>query len=83
MDETKERMLCQCPRGHKLRGSVDLIGEMVRCPRCRQEFVFGYAIRESISDTAVVQILGERPAPTSSDQSRELHAGGACRAQSA
>ena len=71
MDEKTERMLCRCPHGHKLRGSVDLIGESVRCPRCNEKFVFGYQIRESISDTAVVRILGDAPSSSGSESDSE------------
>ena len=61
MDGKNERMLCQCPRGHRLRGDVALIGKTIRCPRCQEVFVFGYAIREVLSDTAVLKILAETP----------------------
>jgi hypothetical protein len=74
MDDKSERMLCRCPHGHKLRGSVELIGESVRCPRCNEKFVFGYQIRESISDTAVVRILGDAPPssrPNSDSESQD------------
>ncbi len=64
MDEKDKRMLCQCPNGHRLRGDVALIGAMIRCPKCDATFVFGYAIREKLSDTAVVRILEEGPGPT-------------------
>lgn len=76
MNEKTERMLCKCPHGHKLRGGVDLIGKSVRCPRCNEKFVFGYQIRESISDTAVMRILGAPSQSTdqSSDQCRKCGA---------
>ena len=60
--DRKETMSCKCPRGHKLRGGIDLIGKTVRCPRCSEKFVFGYYVRENVSDTAVVRILGDGPA---------------------
>lgn len=60
---SQDKMTCKCSLGHKLRGSVDLIGKTVRCPRCNDKFVFGYEVRESVSDTAVMRILGEGPAP--------------------
>lgn len=56
-----ERITCKCPRGHKLRGATDLIGKTVRCPRCSEKFVFGYYVRENVTDTAVVRILGDGP----------------------
>lgn len=61
MNESK--MTCKCNRGHKVRGSVSLVGETVRCPRCSDQFIFGYEERESVSDTAVMRILGDGPAP--------------------
>ncbi len=59
----EERMTCKCPRGHKLRGGISLVGKTVRCPRCSDKFVFGYQIRESVTDTAVVRMLGDAPQP--------------------
>jgi hypothetical protein len=59
----RDKMTCQCPSGHKLRGSVDLIGKTVRCPRCNEKFVFGYQVREKVTDTAVVRLLGDGPTP--------------------
>lgn len=59
MNEQNERMLCRCPQGHKLRAGVALIGKMVRCPKCGETFVFGYAIRETVSDATVLRILGD------------------------
>ncbi|QDV40290.1 hypothetical protein Enr13x_00960 [Stieleria neptunia] len=61
MDGKKERMLCQCPNGHRLRGDAALIGKTIRCPRCRETFVFGYAIWETLSDAAILKILAEAP----------------------
>ncbi|MCO8124296.1 hypothetical protein NHH03_21325 [Stieleria sp. TO1_6] len=61
--KNEEQMTCKCPRGHKLRGPVGLIGKSVRCPRCSEKFVFGYYVREDVTDTAVVRILGDAPAP--------------------
>ena len=64
MNEKKEeRLTCKCPRGHKLRGGSDLVGRSVRCPRCSEKFVFGYHVREDVTDTAVVRILGDAPSP--------------------
>ena len=66
MNESKtpeQKITCACPRGHKLRGGPEMIGRQVRCPRCRDVFSFGYAIRESVSDTAVLRLLGDAPAP--------------------
>ncbi|MCC9603245.1 hypothetical protein LOC67_22070 [Stieleria sp. JC731] len=57
-----ERVTCKCPRGHKVRGGSELIGKTVRCPRCKEKFVFGYQIREAVTDTAVVRMLGDAPA---------------------
>ena len=62
-EQNAERITCKCPRGHKLRGEADLIGKTVRCPRCSEKFVFGYQIREDVTDTAVVRILGDAPTP--------------------
>ncbi|PAY15471.1 hypothetical protein CKO51_31675 [Rhodopirellula sp. SM50] len=64
MDGKNERILCRCPHGHRLRGDVALIGSMIRCPKCQATFIFGYAIRETLSDNAVVKILEEGPGPT-------------------
>lgn len=61
-NQENDRIMCKCPRGHKLRGGVDLIGKSVRCPRCSEKFVFGYEVRESVTDTAVCRILGDAPA---------------------
>ena len=61
MEENAEKMTCQCPKGHKLRGSVDLIGKSIRCPRCNEKFVFGYTVRQNVTDTAVMRILGDAP----------------------
>ncbi|OYP35180.1 hypothetical protein [Rhodopirellula sp. MGV] len=62
MNETNtERVTCKCPGGHKVRGGSDLIGKTVRCPRCKEKFVFGYQIRETVTDTAVVRMLGDFP----------------------
>jgi hypothetical protein len=62
-DESDKRITCNCPRGHKLRGAPEMIGQTVRCPRCSEKFVFGYQIRQQVTDTAVVRILGDAPAP--------------------
>ena len=75
MDEKTERILCKCPHGHRLRGGVDLIGKSVRCPRCNEKFVFGYQIHESISDTAVMRILGDAPASTDPESHVEPQSG--------
>ena len=56
-----EQLTCKCPRGHKVRGKPSLIGKNVRCPCCGEKFVFGYFIRERVSDTAVVRLLGDAP----------------------
>ncbi|KAA5545241.1 hypothetical protein FYK55_06140 [Roseiconus nitratireducens] len=62
MNENRdEQMTCQCPNGHKLRGNVELIGKTIRCPRCSETFVFGYQVRPSVTDTAVMRILGDGP----------------------
>lgn len=61
-DQNSEQITCKCPRGHKLRGATQLIGKSVRCPRCSEKFVFGYHVRETVSDTAVVRMLGDAPA---------------------
>ncbi len=62
-NETAEQMTCRCPRGHKLRGKAEMVGKTVRCPRCSEKFVFGYFVRDSVTDTAVVRLLGDAPAP--------------------
>jgi hypothetical protein len=46
-----------------LRGKAELIGKTIRCPRCSETFVFGYQIREEVTDTAVVRMLGDAPPP--------------------
>ncbi|MEO1619034.1 MAG: hypothetical protein AAFV88_24495 [Planctomycetota bacterium] len=61
-NQPTEQITCKCPRGHKLKGKPNLIGKSVRCPRCREKFVFGYQIREQVTDTAVVRLLGDAPA---------------------
>ncbi|MDM4016714.1 hypothetical protein [Roseiconus lacunae] len=62
MNETNsERVTCKCPGGHKVRGGSELIGKIVRCPRCKEKFVFGYQVRETVTDTAVVRLLGDGP----------------------
>jgi len=62
MNEIKrETVTCKCPRGHKLRGNAGLIGKTVCCPRCSEKFIFGYQVRQYVSDTAVVRILGDAP----------------------
>ena len=63
MEDHEESMTCECPNGHRLRGSVKLIGKSIRCPRCNEKFVFGYYIRQTVSDTAVMRILGDPPSP--------------------
>lgn len=70
MNEQNERMLCACPKGHKLRAGVALIGRMVRCPKCRETFVFGYAIRETVSDATVLGILGDAKVRSQREPSR-------------
>ncbi|MCA9136103.1 MAG: hypothetical protein KDB00_05075 [Planctomycetales bacterium] len=67
MNEQNERMLCQCPQGHRLRASVDLIGKTVRCPKCCDTFVFGYAIRETVTDETVLKILGDAKFPRTAE----------------
>ncbi len=64
----RESVTCKCPRGHKLRGNAGLIGKTVRCPRCSEKFVFGYQVRQHVTDTAVVRILGDAPAPPPTPQ---------------
>lgn len=61
--DSTDKVVCKCPRGHKLKGSAELIGQSVRCPRCQEKFVFGYQIRQDVTDTAVVRLLGDAPAP--------------------
>lgn len=70
MNDTK--ITCKCSRGHKVRGSATLIGKTVRCPRCSDQFVFGYEVRESVSDTAVMRILGDGPAPPPEPKAQAL-----------
>ncbi|WP_182867295.1 hypothetical protein [Stieleria mannarensis] len=69
--QENERITCRCPRGHKLRGGTNLIGETVRCPRCSEKFVFGYQVRKDVTDTAVVRILGDGPATPTPPAKRE------------
>ena len=65
---------CTCPAGHKVRGPVALIGEMVDCPHCEIRFVFGAKSPDqvSVTDTGVMRILGDLPAPETS--SAPMHA---------
>ncbi|MEM6469971.1 MAG: hypothetical protein AAF802_10490 [Planctomycetota bacterium] len=56
-----EQLTCKCQCGQKVRGKPSLIGKTVRCPRCHEKFVFGYFIREKVTDTAVVRLLGDAP----------------------
>ncbi len=58
---TDEKMTCDCPNGHKLRGPVQLIGKQIVCPGCKAEFIFGETYKQHVSDTAVVRILGSAP----------------------
>ncbi len=38
---TAEKMITtECPRGHRVRGTEEFLGQRVRCPRCREEFEF-------------------------------------------
>ncbi|NND98709.1 MAG: hypothetical protein HKN47_15420 [Pirellulaceae bacterium] len=68
LDNSKPQKLeCTCPSGHKLRGDVELIGELVECPACDVRFVFGIQANDgmNVSDTAVMRILGDVPASKS------------------
>lgn len=61
--QNEERMTCECPQGHRLRGPVSLIGKQIHCPKCQSEFIFGETYRLHVSDTTVMRILGEGPKP--------------------
>ena len=61
--QNNDRLTCECPSGHRLRGPVSLIGQQIKCPKCRCEFIFGETYKNHVSDTAVVRILGEAPEP--------------------
>ena len=61
--QNNERMNCECPQGHKLRGPISLIGKQIRCPKCKDVFIFGETYKNSVSDTTVMRILGSGPLP--------------------
>ena len=63
-----EKMTVACPSGHRIRGDRSLSGSRIRCPRCAAEFLFAEvpesAGETTVSDTAVMRILGDIPAPS-------------------
>ena len=68
MSENASKMTCSCPNGHRVRGDVKLQGSRVRCPKCRESFVFPSAIQQAhnagshhdgFSDTSIMRILGD------------------------
>jgi hypothetical protein len=66
--QANTKITVTCPGGHRLRGGTLLVGKPVCCPKCHAEFVFGArealaAENRTVSDTAVIRILGEMPAP--------------------
>lgn len=68
MNENTSKMTCSCPNGHRVRGDVKLQGARVRCPKCREAFVFPSALKptsasassnDGFSDTSIMRILGD------------------------
>ncbi|TWU34375.1 hypothetical protein Poly41_45220 [Novipirellula artificiosorum] len=53
-----EKIEVQCPSGHHVRGGIELLGKRVRCPRCRETFLFERPQSAAITDSGVMQILG-------------------------
>jgi hypothetical protein len=69
-----ESLVVMCPNGHKLTGSVDMVGKNVRCPQCGAKFQLKLPARKSLTETAVMRILGDadklpaRPEPQEKTQ---------------
>ncbi|TWT81966.1 hypothetical protein CA13_34210 [Planctomycetes bacterium CA13] len=56
-----ESVTASCPSGHHVRGGKELLGRMVRCPKCATEFLFEVPTKPPISDSGVMAILGDVP----------------------
>ncbi|TWT98450.1 hypothetical protein [Stieleria varia] len=69
---TDEKLTCDCPNGHKLRGPAQLIGKQIACPKCKSKFIFGETYKQQVSDTAVVRILGTPPPSHTAPSETEL-----------
>ena len=52
-----------CPSGHRLRGKSEMVGRKVKCPKCASVFVVSLPHRSELTDTGVMEILGEADAP--------------------
>ncbi|QDT12599.1 hypothetical protein [Planctomycetes bacterium K23_9] len=81
--DPENKITCACPSGHKVRGEASLCGEKVICPRCKRVFVFGHRDDQPsrVSDTGVMRILGDMPAPlppAGADDSPETKPCGRC-----
>ncbi len=66
-----ESVVVRCPNGHKLSGTLDMVGRNVRCPRCAAKFELKLPPKRTLTETAVMRILGEAdqlPAPPEAPQ---------------
>ena len=59
--ELNETIVVKCPTGHRLRGSVSLIGKQVACPECQTRFEIGQPKKQSVTESGVMRILGDGP----------------------
>ena len=54
--QSNTKITVSCPSGHRLRGGPDLIGKMVKCPRCQWQFIFA-------PETKREEAVSMRPCP--------------------
>ncbi len=65
----------ECPNGHRLTGSADLVGRKVRCPKCAVTFQLHLPERKTLTETGVMRLLGDvTPVPTPPDPEAQAHA---------
>lgn len=88
IDSPDEYFTSECPNGHRIRGDVGWLDRRVKCPRCNTAFVFrraddaGLAVGPGgsrvadetiVSDSSVMQILGDLTAPALQDDGTIRH----------